>query len=88
MTGLSMKPQWSEGLDVNEADDGVVVYVAETETVHHLNATAAVIFGLCDGTRDAIAIAGEVAALFGLEEPPVGETHACLAELAQGQLIH
>ena len=47
------------GLDVNPADDGLVVYVAATDTVHHLNKTAGVIFGLCDGTRDASAIAAE-----------------------------
>ena len=49
------------------AEDGLVVYVAASDTVHHLNKTAGVIFGLCDGSRDAAAIADEVAVLFALE---------------------
>ena len=85
--GTSAHPRAADGLDVNEADDGLVVYVEATETVHHLNRTAAVIFGLCDGTRDASAIAAEVAALFELVEPPLDETLACLADLAASELV-
>ena len=75
------------GLDVHDAEDGLVVYVAATDTVHHLNKTAGVIFGLCDGSRDTAAIAAQVAALFALDEPPLEETVACLSDLASRQLI-
>jgi hypothetical protein len=81
------QPVTAEGLDVQEAEDGLVVYVAATDTVHHLNKTAGVIFGLCDGTRDARAIAAELASLFGLGEPPLDETLACLSELAASGLV-
>jgi Coenzyme PQQ synthesis protein D (PqqD) len=81
-------PRAVAGLDVNEADDGLVVYAEATETVHHLNATAAVIFSLCDGTRDADAIAAEVAVLFALGAPPIEETRACLDDLAANALVH
>jgi hypothetical protein len=75
------------GLDVQEAEDGLVVYVAATDTVHHLNKTAGVIFGLCDGTRDSQAIAVELASLFGLGEPPLEEAAACLSELVASGLV-
>lgn len=83
----STYPRAADRLDLSEADDGLVVYAEATETVHHLNRTAAVIFGLCDGTRDAAAIAAEVALLFALDEPPLAETLACLAELAENELV-
>jgi Coenzyme PQQ synthesis protein D (PqqD) len=81
------RPLTADGLDVNEADDGLVVYVAATDTVHHLNRTAGVVFGLCDGTRDTAAIAAELAVLFELDEPPLAETETCLSELAAIDLV-
>jgi hypothetical protein len=81
------QPMTVPGLDVNPAEDGLVVYVAATDTVHHLNKTAGVIFGLCDGTRDASAIAAELGVLFELDEPPLDETIACLSDLTAMRLI-
>jgi len=81
------RPVSAAGLDLNPGEDGLVVYDAATDTVHHLNHTAAVIFGLCDGTNDAAAIAAEVAVLFKLDEPPIDETVVCLSELAAMRLI-
>ena len=80
-------PSITAGLDVNETEDGLVVYDERTDAVHYLNNTAAVIFQLCDGSRDAGAIADELVALFGLEEPPLAETVACLDELAGNGLV-
>jgi hypothetical protein len=74
-------------LDVEEAEDGLVVYDPAADTVHHLNKTAAIIFGLCDGTRAAPAIADELARLFSLDEPPLPETLDCLDELSQKGLV-
>jgi hypothetical protein len=87
MLDASRQPLTVGGLDINEAEDGLVVYVAATDTVHHLNKTAGVIFGLCDGTRDTAAIAADVAELFGLDEPPLGETTACLSDLVERGLV-
>jgi Coenzyme PQQ synthesis protein D (PqqD) len=87
MLDASRKPLTVGGLDVNEAEDGLVVYVAATDTVHHLNKTAGVIFGLCDGTRDTAAIAAELAELFDLAEPPIDETAACLSDLVERGLV-
>ena len=75
-------------LDVNETEDGLVIYEESDDKVHHLNHTAAVIFELCDGTRDEIAIADEVAELFGLSAPPLAETRSCLEELEREGLVH
>lgn len=36
------------GLQVHEADDGLIVFDPENDRVHHLNASAGVLFSLCD----------------------------------------
>jgi len=82
------RPQAREGLDVNETEDGLVIYASESDKVHHLNNTAAVIFHLCDGTNDEAAIVAAVAEAFGLAEPPNEETQTCLAELKREGLIN
>lgn len=87
MPDPSAKPITAKGLDAHESEDGLVVYAEATDTVHHLNKTAAVIFGLCDGTRDAEAIAAELATLFELDEPPLDEAVACLADLVARGLV-
>jgi hypothetical protein len=87
MPDTARQPATVQGLDVHEADDGLVVYVVATDTVHHLNKTAGVIFGLCDGTRDSAAIATEVAELFDLGEVPLDETAACLSDLGARGLV-
>jgi PqqD family protein of HPr-rel-A system len=87
MTERDDRPALAGGLELDEVEDGLMVYDEETDTVHHLNRTAAVILRLCDGTRNAEAIAAEVAEVFGLDEPPAGETAACLSDLAQRGLI-
>lgn len=87
MADRPQNPQTVDGLDVSETEDGLVVYNDATDTVHHLNRTAAVVFGLCDGTRDAGAIAAEVGTLFALDEPPLEEVVGCLDELSETGLI-
>jgi hypothetical protein len=76
-----------ERLELSEAEDGLVVYDESIDRVHHLNTTAAVILQLCDGTRDAHAIAEFLAQGFGLDAPPLGETIATLEKLTQEGLI-
>ena len=80
-------PEAAEELDVNETDDGVIIYDAVTDKVHYLNTTAALILQLCDGSRDTPTIAAFLAEGFGLEEPPLEETEACLAQLAEEGLV-
>ena len=84
---MAEHPRRVESLEVNEADDGLVVYDPARDQVHHLNPSAAVIFDLCDGSRDLEAIAAVLADVYGLPEPPVTEARAGLDELAERGLI-
>jgi hypothetical protein len=83
----STRPTLATDLDINESDDGVIVYQASTDRVHYLNHTAGAVLALCDGTRGAAEIASFLAEGFGLAEPPLQETVACLAELAEEGLV-
>lgn len=80
-------PRQAPSLELNDAEDGLVVYDAGRQAVHHLNLTATMIFGLCDGTNDALAIAGELAAAYHLDAPPADDTRAALTELTERHLI-
>jgi PqqD family protein of HPr-rel-A system len=60
------RPKARDDLATLELDDELVVYDAETGGVHHLNPTAALVFGLCDGSATTTETAAEVAAAYGL----------------------
>ncbi len=79
-------PVTVDHLEVNEVRDGLIVYDATRDRVHYLNATAAVVFTLCDGEHRADAMADEVGALFGVD-PPRAEVADCLADLAAEGLL-
>lgn len=80
-------PRRRESLEVNEAEDGLVIYDPASDMVHHLNPSAALIFDLCDGSRDPESIAAVVGEIFDVEQPPLEETLAGLCELAGQRLI-
>ncbi len=45
-----VKPKVRDDLTVVELDGEAVIYDEETTELHHLNPTATIVFGLCDGT--------------------------------------
>lgn len=81
------RPKVVEGLDVTEVDDGLVVFSEPSDTVHHLNHTAAVVLELCDGSRTTAEIAALLARAFGLPEPPLREAEVCVRSLFRQGLI-
>jgi hypothetical protein len=76
-----------DGLDVNEVQDGYVVYQKVQDRVHYLNTTAAVIFEYCDGLQTADEIINQVAAAFEVPAARHGEIQACLDNLVKEGLI-
>jgi hypothetical protein len=81
------RPTIADGLDLNETDDGLIIYVPATDRVHYLNGTASVVLQLCDGSRLSAEIAAEVGELFELAVAPVAETEDCLQHLAHEGLV-
>ena len=76
-----------DGLDVNEVQDGYVVYQEVQDRVHYLNTTAAVIFEYCDGLQTEDEIITQVAAAFEVPEARREEIRACLADLVKQGLV-
>jgi hypothetical protein len=83
----SARPSVVEGLAVEEVRDGLTVFDPATDRVHYLNATAAIVFTLCDGTHTASEIASVVAQSFELDEPPGEEIEDCLSMLRSERLL-
>jgi len=83
----SPRPTWVDGLEINPVSDGLVIYQASPEQVHHLNHTSAVIFSLCDGHQSIAEIAAEVQLAFSLDKPPIVEVTACIAELTEKAVL-
>ncbi len=80
-------PLSREGLDVNEVDDGLVIYDGDRDRVHYLNPTAGVVFALCDGTNPEAALAGIVRESYGTPEPSDDEVAECLSKLRSEGLV-
>jgi PqqD family protein of HPr-rel-A system len=59
--------------DVLELDmgDGIILYNHDSNLVHHLNPSAAILWQLCDGDGSVEQLALEVAEEYGLDHPQV-----------------
>jgi hypothetical protein len=88
MGGDSGRLTRAADLEVYEAEDGLLVFHPATDRVHHLNATASVVFELCNGATQRAELPGLVARLFSLEGPPREVVESVLQELVgHGVLI-
>jgi hypothetical protein len=70
-------PTRRDGLEIDEAEDGLVVF----------DPSAAVIFDLCDGSRDLDEIAALLGEVYELSAPPREDALVGLRGLAERKLI-
>jgi len=75
------RPKKSDGLEIDEVEDGFVIYQPDRDRVHYLNPTANLILELCDGSLTATQIADLIAQTFELAAPPSQEVEEALAKL-------
>lgn len=81
-------PTTRPDLEVNEVDDGLVIYDLARDRVHYLNHTASLVFALCTGANGAPTIEEQVAMAFGLAPGEAVEAVAdCLAQLQREGLL-
>jgi PqqD family protein of HPr-rel-A system len=62
------KPKVRTDLDIVELDDELVLYDPARDEVHYLNATAALVFQLCDGSATVKELATDIAGAIGAPE--------------------
>jgi hypothetical protein len=82
------RPKKSDGLEIDEVEDGFVIYQPDRDRVHYLNPTANLILELCDGSLTATQIAEMLAQTFDMAAPPDQEVEEALAKLEAEGLTH
>jgi len=82
------KPKIREDLTVVELDGEAVVYDERTGDLHHLNPTATVVFGLCDGTATGRELASDIAVAYSQPvEEVVEQVQGLLRQFRKAKLI-
>lgn len=84
---MSEYPKIAEGIDINEVEDGYVIYQSEKDKVHYLNKTAVLVLEACTGKNSASDITAIVREAYQLPEDPVKEVSDCLNTLIQEGLV-
>lgn len=84
---VTAAPRVVPALEVNEAEDGVVIYNAALNEVHYLNHTATAVFDHCTGALTIAEIAAQIQALYELPAAPVKEVMECVADFVARKLV-
>jgi PqqD family protein of HPr-rel-A system len=84
---MSDRPEMVDDFEVDEADDGYVVYHEARDRVHYLNHTAALVLEHCTGENDEQEIVRIMQRTYDLPEPPEDEIAACIEQLRQEGLV-
>lgn len=80
-------PKIAAGIEINEVEDGYVIYQSEKDKVHYLNKTAVLVLEACTGKNSAADIVAIVKEAYSLPEPPDKEVADCLNTLIQEGLV-
>lgn len=72
------RPRAREDLTVVELDGEAVIYDEDSGDLHHLNPTATIVFGLCDGTSTMRQMSLDISEAFGV---PAGEVEGQIRAL-------
>jgi Coenzyme PQQ synthesis protein D (PqqD) len=84
---MQKNPQQIEGLDIEETDEGYIIYEPDRDRVHFLNSTAALILELCNGMNSIDGIAGLVQETFHLADPPTQAVQEVLTQMKDEGLL-
>ncbi len=80
-------PVLSGKIDVNQVEDGYVIYQHDKDRVHYLNHTAVVLLELCTGKNEIDTIAKIFQEIFSLPETSEQEVTDCLQSLLDEEII-
>ena len=81
------RPVRSDTIEINPVDDGYVVYDPDSDRVHYLNHTAAVVLELCTGANSLADIAAGVRAAYGLTDSLEMQVSECVDKLRAERLV-
>ncbi len=80
-------PRQADDVEINEVEDGYIIYQAERDRVHYLNRTAVLILECCTGKNSVEEIEKIVKDAYDLPETPKAEVAECLDNLSEEGLI-
>jgi hypothetical protein len=80
-------PRRAGNIEINEVEDGYIIYQSEKDRVHYLNHTAVVVLECCTGKNTVEDIEKIVQKAYDLPEAPKKEVHDCLNTLFSEGLI-
>jgi PqqD family protein of HPr-rel-A system len=75
-----LRPRVRTDVTVTELDGEAVIYDERSGDLHHLNAPATLVLGLCDGSVTVEEMSGAIAEAF---QRPVGEVTAQVSDLVE-----
>ncbi len=84
---MNEQPKIADSIDINEVEDGYVIYQQEKDKVHYLNKTAVLVLESCTGGNTIANIGTIVKDAYQLPEVPEKEVTDCLNTLFQEGLI-
>ena len=83
-----VKPKVREGLTVVELDGEAVIYDEDSGDLHHLNPTATIVFGLCDGTATMKELSADISEAFGVPESEIEtQVRTLVRQFRKAQLL-
>jgi UDP-N-acetyl-D-mannosaminuronate dehydrogenase len=80
-------PRIADNIEINQVEDGYVIYQADQDRVHYLNKSAVVVLESCTGENTLEEIERILQEAFDLPEVPKKEVAECLESLYQEGLI-
>jgi hypothetical protein len=87
LSGLSGNERFvsDSALEVTEVPDGFVIYDEPRDKIHYLNATAAVVYTLCDGNKTVSEIGAFLRDAYAVETAP--DLDALFADFEKSGLV-
>jgi Coenzyme PQQ synthesis protein D (PqqD). len=80
-------PRQADGLEINEAANGYVIFDSGRDRIHYLNHTAVLILELCNGELSAEEIAAFLQEAYSLPDAPMAEVQAYVLRLTEEGLV-
>jgi transcriptional regulatory protein LevR len=84
---MNTLPRLAGNIEINEVEDGYIIYQSEKDRVHYLNHTAVIVLECCTGENTVQDIEKIVQKAYDMSEPPEKEVHDCLNTLLNEGLI-
>ena len=77
----------AEGIDINEFEDGYVIYRSEKDKIHYLNKKTVLVLQACTGENSASDLVTIVKDAYNLEDTPEKEVSDCLKSIFEEGLV-